>query len=326
MSNIRTDLAIEAREIYQEDKKQEIPGVEVKVEKLQDINITNVKVLDYRGEQIINKPIGTYITIEVPKLRDRDKELEKEVSHVLAQQLSKLDKLKENKAKVLVVGLGNWNITPDALGPKVVSNLLITRHMLELIPDKLDERLKPVCGMAPGVLGITGIETGEIIKGIVEKVGPTVVVAIDALASRKTERLNTTIQISDSGINPGSGVGNRRMALTEETLKVPVIGIGVPTVVNAATIVNDTITLLVKALKNNTSPDSSFFKILDKMNENDKTSLINEVLTPYIGNLMVTPKEIDALIDDVSKIIADGINMSVHQGMSLEEINTYINL
>jgi len=163
----------------------------------------------------MGKPKGNYITLEAPGIKDRDPVFEESISEEMAQELKKILPLHKD-SKVLVVGLGNWNITPDALGPKVVDRVMVTRHILELIPDQVDERVRSVCAIAPGVLGITGIETGEIIKGIVEKVKPDVVVAIDALASRRADRIGTTIQIADTGINPGSGIGNKRMELNEK--------------------------------------------------------------------------------------------------------------
>jgi len=319
----RTDLAIESREIYREGTRREVPGVQVEEAGYSEIKVTRVKVLDELGERYIGKPRGNYITLEVPKLNENDMELQQQVSTVMSEELKKLINI-DKKAPVLVVGLGNWNITPDALGPKVVSKLMITRHLLEYIPDQVDERVRPVCAVSPGVLGITGIETGEIIRGVVEKVKPALLIAIDALASRKMERISTTIQIGDTGINPGSGIGNRRMTINKENLGIPVIAIGVPTVVDAATIASDVIDLVIDSLIKNTPEDSPIYNIIKNMDRGDKYALIREVLNPYTGNLVVTPKEIDSMIENISKIVANGINLALHPGITYEEMLSFI--
>lgn len=324
MKNIRTDLAIEAREIFGKGDKSEIPGVRVDVEKTENITITRVIVEEEVGARIMGKAKGNYITLEVPGLKDNDKDLQENVSIVLSKEIVKLIKL-NNKSVILVVGLGNWNITPDALGPKVIEHLLVTRHIKEYIPDQIEEGVRSVCAVAPGVLGITGIETTEIIRGIVDRVKPDLVIAIDALASRKLERVNTTIQIADTGINPGSGVGNNRKQLSKETLGIPVIAIGVPTVVDAATMANDTIDLVLDTMIKEATKDSDFYKMLKDMNRDDKYKLIQEVLNPYFGNLMVTPKEVDRLIEDISVVIADGLNVALHPGIDTKDLGRYIN-
>lgn len=310
----RTDLALEAHEMRCQQEKRtdnKIDGVAVETEEKEDVTITRVKVLNETGVQKLNKPVGNYVTIDAPHLKSRDPELYLLVETTLKEELDKLYQLDEN-AVSLVVGLGNWNITPDALGPKVVSSVLVSRHLKEYLPDKIDDRIRPACAIAPGVMGITGIETGEIIKGVVEKIKPSLVIVIDALASMKMERVSTSIQLSDTGITPGSGVGNARKALNEETLGCKVIAIGVPMVVDAATIAIDTID-----------------KVLQKsseqyLTEEQKSKLVETILSPYDENVMVTPKEIDVLIDDVSKIIANGINLSLHRSMTLDEINLYL--
>ena len=324
MRNIRTDLAIEAREIFGKGDQHDIPGVNVDVEKTEDITITRVKVEEEVGARIMGKAKGNYITLEVPRLKDNDKDLQEDVSIALSKEIVKLIKL-NNKSVILVVGLGNWNITPDALGPKVVEHLLVTRHIKEYIPEQIDESVRSVCAVAPGVLGITGIETSEIISGIVDRVKPDLVIAIDALASRKLERVNTTIQIADTGINPGSGVGNNRKQLSKETLGIPVLAIGVPTVVDAATMANDTIDLVLDSMIKETTKGSDFYKMLKDMNRDDKYKLIQEALHPYYGHLMVTPKEVDRLIEDISVVIADGLNVALHPGVDTKDLGRYIN-
>ena len=218
---------------------------------------------------------------------------------------------------MLVVGLGNWNITPDSLGPKVVDRIMVTRHLLELIPDKVDERVRSVCAISPGVLGITGIETGEIIRGVIEKINPDVVIAIDALASRRTDRIGVTIQLADTGINPGSGIGNKRMALNKETLGADTIAIGVPTVVYAHTIGRDTLKLMQDSAPQVVS-EANF------TSEEQLDIMLSQILSENMGDLVVTPKDVDIMIDNISGIIADGINLAVHNNVSLDEIRTFL--
>lgn len=325
MARIRTDLAIEAREFYnKQENKSDIPGVLVDVEKQEDITVTRVKVVEDVGARVIGKPKGNYITIEVPKLRDNDKELQDEVGKTLAKEVASIVKLNDQSV-ILVVGLGNWNVTPDALGPRVVEHLLVTRHIKEYVPDQIDEGVRSVCAVAPGVLGITGIETSEIIRGIVDRVKPDLVIAIDALASRKMERVSTTIQLADTGINPGSGVGNNRKELSLESMGVPVVAVGVPTVVDAATMASDTIDMVVDSLIEESPKNGEFYNMLKDMDRTEKYKLINEVISPYVGNLMVTPKEIDRLIDDVAIVIANGLNLALHPSIGPDDIDRYIN-
>lgn len=323
-NNIRTDLAIEARELYKEGNAGEVPGVEVEDESSLDVKVTRVKIISLEGEQAMGKPMGTYITIEAEKLRNRDMDVEDEVSRVMAKELVQLLKI-DKDAVVMVVGLGNWNVTPDALGPRVISKLMVTRHLLELKPEYRDSGLRPVCAITPGVMGTTGIETGDIIQGVIAKVKPDLVIAIDALASRRMNRISTSIQIADTGINPGSGIGNNRAALNQETLGIPVIGIGVPTVVDAGTMANDTIDMLIETLIQQSKGNTQFYNMLKSMDKDEKYRLITEVISPYVGKLVVTPKDIDAIIDDVSRIIANGINISLHEGLTLEDVNRYVN-
>lgn len=324
MISVRTDLAIEAKEAYSKQKKGDIDGVEVEEAKDGDISITSVRIVNKNGERSLGKPIGTYVTIDMPKFTSYDADTMDNVSKVLADSLEKFLKL-EKSDTALVVGLGNWNVTPDALGPKVISKLMITRHLKQLVPDSIDEGIRAVCALAPGVLGLTGIETGEIIKGVIDKIKPDVVICIDALASRKMDRVNSTIQIGNTGISPGSGIGNKRMEISEKTLGIPVIAIGVPTVVDAATMANDTIDMVIDEMIKQSKEGSGFYNMLKSMDKNDKQKLIQEILDPYVGNLVVTPKEVDMVIDSISKIIANGINIALQPALELEDINRYIN-
>lgn len=323
MLSVRTDLAVEAKELYEEKSSSKIPGVEVKEYREGLIKITDVKVVNDEGEKAMNKPKGSYITIDIPEVSGYDQDTMEEISEVLAKVLSPLIKLEDNMT-AMVVGLGNWNVTPDALGPKVVKGLMITRHLKELIPDQIDEGIRPVCAIAPGVLGLTGIETGEIIRSVASKIKPNLIICIDALASRKLDRINRTIQIGNTGISPGSGVGNKRMEISERTLGIPVIAIGVPTVVDAATIANDTIDMVIDEMINQATQGGSFYNMLKSLDRNEKQRMIEEILNPYVGSLMVTPKEVDSVIDSVSKVISTGINIALQPALDIKEINNYI--
>jgi spore protease len=320
---IRTDLAVENRELYKQASNEDSKGVDIEKEEKESYIVTRIKVLNKEGSENIHKPIGTYITIDVPRLNKSDEDLKDEISQVVAKEIKGLGKNKEN-SKILIVGLGNWNITPDALGPKVVERVLVTRQFFINYNKEIDETVANVAALSPGVMGITGIETGEIIKGVVEKVKPDLVIAVDALASRKMDRVSTTIQISDTGINPGAGVGNNRMEFNESTIGVPVIAIGIPTVVDAATIVNDTLDLIIDSLKSEANVGSEFYNLLSQISSEEKYSLIQEVLNPYMKNVVVTPTDIDILIDDLSIIVANGLNMALHPGIDLKDVNRYI--
>lgn len=324
MISVRTDLAVEAKEIYKAENNGEMPGIDVEEYSEGDIKITNVKIVSDIGEKMMGKPKGTYITIDIPEFVHYDAEAMDRVSVVMGKVLSPLIKL-DDSMTALVVGLGNWNVTPDAVGPKVVSKLMVTRHLKQLVPDSIDEGIRPVCAISPGVLGITGMETGEIIRGIVERIKPNLVICIDALASRKMDRVNRTIQIGTSGISPGAGIGNRRMEISEKTLGVPVIAIGVPTVVDAATLANDTIDLVLDEMIKSANAGGEFYNMLKSIDKVEKQKMITEILNPYVGNLVVTPKEIDMVINSVSKIIANGINISLQPALDLEDINKYLN-
>lgn len=323
MYHIRTDLALENRELYKQVSNQDAKGVDIEKEEKDSYTVTRIKVLNKEGSENLQKPIGTYITIDVPGLNKSDEDLKDEISQVVAKEIKGLGKNRED-SKILIVGLGNWNITPDALGPKVVKRVLVTRQFFVNYNKEIDETVANVAALSPGVMGITGIETGEIIKGVVEKVKPDLVIAVDALASRKMDRVSTTIQISDTGINPGAGVGNNRMEFNESTMGIPVIAIGIPTVVDAATIVNDTLDLIIDSLKTEAKVGSEFYNLISQISSEEKYSLIQEVLAPYMKNVVVTPTDIDTLIDDLSIIVANGLNMALHPGIDLKDVNRYI--
>ena len=242
-----------------------------------------------------------------------DDESREEVINYLKDELIEILGTDKTK-KTLVIGLGNWNITSDALGPKTVSKTLVTRHIFKNYNKDYDDDFTEVAGLSPGVMGITGIETSEIVKSIVDRIKPDRVIAIDALASRKMERVNTTIQISTAGIAPGGGVGNKRKALNKEYLGVDVIAIGVPTVVDAATLASDVLDMAIDNLINQSDGVGDFYSMLKQLKEEEKYNLIKESLDPYDKNLIVTPKDIDDTIENLSIIISEGLNRSLHPG------------
>ncbi|NLM52459.1 MAG: GPR endopeptidase [Firmicutes bacterium] len=321
--SIRTDLAIEAREMLIREPEQEIPGVKVQEEDLAEMRVTRVQITTPEAEKRMGKKQGHYITLEVPGLRQKNTELQEKVARQFTKELLSLLQLQDDTS-VLVIGLGNWNVTPDALGPRVVKDLLVTRHILKLEPETLGEGFRAVSALAPGVLGITGVETGEIIQGLVEKTKPDLLLAIDALAARNLSRLHTTIQIADSGITPGSGVGNRRLAISQETIGIPVIAVGVPTVVDAVTIADDLASQLLAAIMEQAGPQSPVYKVVQSIAESDKRTVMAEILNPYGGRLMVTPKEIDTLIEDMARLLAGGLNAALHPAIGRQESTKYL--
>lgn len=323
--NARTDLAIEAREMYFENSaiETDVEGIEAEEESYDfDIKVTRVKVTSQKGANALDKPIGSYITMELPDPLYAEQEAYEEACRVCAKELSSLIN-KKSDGTVLVIGLGNRNITADALGPKAVDSVLVTRHLLQYMPEEIDQRLRSVCAVSPGVLGITGVETGEIVRGICDKVKPSLIIAIDALCSRRMERINNTVQLTDTGIVPGAGIGNRRMAIDEKALGIPVIAIGVPTVIDAATIVGDTIDRIIDNLKENAEENIPLYKMLTVIAEDDKYGMIKQVLLPDRGDFVVTPKEIDSAVSRIAEIIANGINIALHQGITLSDIDRY---
>ncbi len=312
MYNFRTDLALERRNLYRtaNNIKNEIDGIETEEEKVgDDILTTRVKVLSKQGEEAINKPIGNYITIDIKNLKVANEDEMQKASEVVTKELKALiDKHVSSKDSVLIVGLGNLYVTPDALGPKVINEIDITRHLLEYMPEVLNEDTRSVSAVSPGVLGTTGIETQEILKGIVQNINPKLIIIIDALSSRSIERISSSIQIADTGIVPGAGVGNTRKELTKDSLGVPVIAIGIPTVVEAATIAADCLTMFIQKVQEQAKSND----FLNQLQEEDKYEMIKEVLSPNDYNFIVTPKEIDELIENMKDIVARGINFAIN--------------
>lgn len=323
--NIRTDLALEAQEIIQSQTAAEIPGVVS--EKLQEdgISINRLQVETDEASRQLGKSRGRYLTFETPGLRRKDAALQDRLSEILARELvSFLELPSDLNQAVLVVGLGNWNVTPDSLGPKVIEDLLVTRHAMTVGQKILGEGFRAVCALSPGVLGTTGIETGEIVAALVKRVKPSLVIVIDALAARRLERLHTTIQVADSGISPGSGVGNNRLGINRQTVGVPVVAIGVPTVVDASTIAGEAFDALADHFKK----DARGFALTNALKDFDwdqRRILITEVLEPYAGGrLMVTPKETDTFIEDMAYIISGALNSALHPRVHSEGSEKYL--
>lgn len=311
MYNFRTDLADERRDLYKKANKieNEVDGIEAEEEQITDkIKVTRVKITNEQGEQAIGKKQGNYITIDIQKMNIITEEEALKASETLANELRKLVENKiQSKEDVLIVGLGNEEVTPDALGPNVVKDIEVTRHIINYLPQYIDENARPVSAIAPGVLGTTGIETLEVIKGVVDNIKPKLLIVIDALASRSMERISSTIQLSDTGIVPGAGVGNTRKELTENTLGIPVIALGIPTVVETAVVVNDALDLFIEKLQQEANSND----YLNQLKEEDNYEQIKEALLPKDFNFIVTPKEIDELILNMSEVVARGINMSM---------------
>lgn len=292
---IRTDLALETKERFAEENV-EVRGVEVSEDynKEKDIRTTVVKIRTENGAKTMGRPQGNYITIEAPNLSVPDEDYHREVSEEIARHLRQLIDLNKEQS-ILVVGLGNLGITSDSLGPHVVENLHMTRHIIREygLNGMGQEKMHRTSGIIPGVMAQTGMETSEIVEGVVAETKPDVVIAVDALAARSTRRLNRTIQITDTGIHPGSGVGNHRIGLTEENLQVKVIGIGVPTVVDAATIVHD-----------------SMAHLLDALDEAEQKEFLEEMISPHLHSMFVTPKDVDETVKYLSFTISEGLNLA----------------
>lgn len=288
----RTDMADERRELVQ---SEEMDGVESQEEEKNGIKISRIRVVNEKGEAKLNKPVGQYITIEVPPLSDHAQIMDDRLYAVSEEIAALLPK----EGTILVVGLGNSSITPDALGPKAAGMVLATRHIKgELERSTGMDALRSVTVLAPGVLGQTGMESSEILAGIVKETAPAAVIVVDALASRRLARLGCTVQISDSGISPGSGVGNKRKEISKATLGVPVVSIGVPTVVDAATLVLD---------------------LLEEAQSREPDQSLKEKLEPRGARMIITPREIDLLIDRASHLVGMAINCALHPSIDPEE-------
>lgn len=314
-----TDLAIEAAEALTENIDNQ-NGIELSTNESENATLTHIKITNNKGAEETGKPMGNYITIESPYMRENTPEIHEEIKKLFADSLSELCHLKQEDS-VLIVGLGNRYVTPDSLGPKVISGIMVTRHIKDCLPQEIKHNVRPVAAVTPGVMGLTGIETSEIIKGIAEKAKPSLIIAIDALAARKASRINSTVQMSDTGVTPGAGVGNKRGALNKETMGVPVIAIGVPTVVDAATLVNDSLNSILAAMLEASEEGKDFYLTLQKLSGEEKYSLISACLDPYTENMFVTPKEVDSVVNTLADIISGGINMALQPEVDIENVN-----
>ncbi len=301
---VHTDLAVEAQESAA-DGSGEMPGVRIREQEYRELGltVTRVEVLDERGEKAIGKPKGLYITLEAESMREEDEEGGRELSRQLSLYVKEMLEQAGAPRSVLVVGLGNQEVTPDSLGPRALDNLRITRH--------LKEASVSISGIVPGVMAQTGMETAQIIHGIVEETGPEAVLVVDALAARSVSRLGNTIQLSSTGIQPGSGVGNHRHSLTEESLGVPVIALGVPTVVAAAAIVYDTLDGLSELLE--AAGAASQADAVEGMTLEERYQMVKELIEPRLGPMFVTPGNIDEQVKLLSFIISEGINMAFEE-------------
>lgn len=299
MNGIYTDLACEIREL-----SPDLEGISEQTEEKGEIHIRRVGVITEAASRKIGKAIGNYVSLDAERLIQRPKELFSAMEQAIADEIRTLLRFNVEHSCIMVVGLGNRSVTPDSLGPRTVERVMITRHIKRFVPDLMDFDTPAVCAFAPGVLGITGIETTDFIKGVANKVKPDCVIAVDSLASRRAARISTTVQISDAGISPGSGVGNRRTDISRETIGVRVISIGVPLVVRASTIIRDFASILSD---NTDGGKESLASAAEKLRERD------------LEDMIVTPKDIDTIADDMSKIVAGGINRALY-GSNIDKV------
>ncbi|MDN5348030.1 MAG: spore protease [Clostridia bacterium] len=306
LCRIYSDLALEAHDLLRGATRQEVPGVKEDKETYPEATVTTVTIFNNVGEQALGKPQGTYITIEAPVLLTNNPPAHENIANILGQKISYLLQ-KHNIGltdPILVVGLGNWEATPDSLGPRIIRDFTVTQHLFKYAPQSVPPGTRPVSAISPGVLGTTGIETADIIRGIIDKVKTfKAIIAIDALAAGDLKRIGTNIQVCDTGINPGSGIGSQRLAINQQNMGVPVIAIGIPTVVHAGVIIFEALEH-IKLLYPNLGVE--FPQQIIKQ-------LIAQVLRPFGGNLVVTPKEIDELIHNQAWVIGAALNQALHK-------------
>ncbi|MET1030549.1 GPR endopeptidase [Domibacillus tundrae] len=314
----RTDLALESALIAEQQNGGKVEGITLKEEEKEETKVTTVEITE-GAERITGRKAGHYVTIESADLRKSDSSRHAAISRVVAEEIRLFVQgagLSQN-ASCLIAGLGNELITPDSLGPRVTDRLIVTNHLFKLHPEYVQNGYRPVSAISPGVMGMTGIETGDILLGLIEREKPDFLIVIDALASRSIERLNATIQMTDAGIQPGAGIGNRRKEISRHTAGIPVIAIGIPTVIDAVTVTRDAIEMVMKHLqeKSGREDDSwkrSFLGNIGLLDENEKHQLINDVLTPAGLNMIVTPKEADLFIHGAAAIISSALNEALH--------------
>lgn len=322
--SVRTDLALEEKERFESDHV-EISGVvlEEDYDEASELRVTRVEIKTENGAKAMGKPVGTYLTIETPNLAMPDEKSQTVIAEKVCSFIKELIRkfeVKDKDLSILVVGLGNREVTPDSLGPCVADHLSVTRHIVKEYGKYaigVDDA-PMISAVVPGVMGQTGMESAEIVRGIVSETNPDVIIAVDALAARNSKRLNRTIQIADTGIHPGSGVGNHRNGMTMETLGVPVIGIGVPTVVDAATIVNDTMENFIRALESSDSL-KGVGEVLRSYNAGEKYEFVKELISPHLNGMFVTPKDVDEMVHHISHTLSEAINMLFSAGSGRSE-------
>lgn len=314
--NFRTDMADERVDEYKKvNNLSSLDGIEVLQKNNDLVTITRVNVLNKNGEEALQKKIGSYITVETKDIKYLDDDQENVLVKCVGDEIKELvNSINKNNASILIVGLGNEYITPDALGPKVVKNINITRHFINLTRDLIDKNTREVSAILPGVLGTTGIETSEIVKSVVEKIKPDLVIAIDSLASSSMQRIGNTIQLSNTGITPGAGVKNKREGLNIETLNVPVIALGVPTVVDFVTLTNEAIDKMIEKTKNEVDElenidEEEVEKFIKFLNNESRYEMVANLLDS--SSYILTPKEVDELIDITSSIIGKSLNLAL---------------
>lgn len=361
-----SDLVVEAQELLELQRAgaAALPGVRTETRRHEVATVVRMSIETPEAGRALGKVPGYYSTIESEGLRERNEEVHQKITQILAEELAIfLQRMGIGpEDPVLVVGLGNWNSTPDSLGPKTVGQLLVTRHLHQMVPPEARGGLRPLSALAPGVLGLTGIETAEIISGVVHRIHPALVVCIDALAARSTRRLATTIQMADTGIHPGSGVGNKRFGITRETLGVPVLALGVPTVIQAATIISDGMEMLAGQQPAPPGPEGAAWPALLSspapvgspatagfpppvgspgsagaspaagwgswgpagVSLQQKQRALSQLLAPFMGDLIVTPKDIDVLVEDMAQTLAAGLNAAFHPSLDLSNVLQYL--
>ncbi|MDD3221234.1 MAG: GPR endopeptidase [Clostridia bacterium] len=312
--SIRTDLAIENAEMFQ--GAEELQGVSITEEngRTSGIRVVHVQIENEKGAEKMGKAMGDYITLEVPELDQTDVSYHREITEEVAEQLRNLMPDIKNK-KILVAGVGNQDMAPDALGPMTIEHLFITRHLIQEYGrnSEITRGMGCVSALAPGVMAQTGIETREILLGAVRETKPEVLIVIDALAARSVKRLNKTIQITNTGIAPGAGVGNRRFGIDEESMGIPVIAIGIPTVIDAATIVNDAVGNLLAIMEETKNRLSDrIWEGVAPFDEQERYQLMRELMSPEMINMFVTPKNIDEIVIQMSYTLSESINGLCH--------------
>ncbi len=314
----RTDLALESALIAAEQNSGPMDGIISKEEEKENTLVTTVTINE-EGERITGKRPGLYVTVESPDLRGTDSSRHAAISRVTAEEIRLFIETAglSKDATCLVAGLGNDHVTPDSLGPRVTDRLIVTSHLFKLHPEHVQKGYRPVSAISPGVMGTTGIETGDILLGLIEREQPDFLIVVDALASRSIERLNATIQMTDTGIQPGAGIGNRRKEISRRTAGIPVIAIGIPTVIDAATLTRDAVELVMDHLEEKSGQADaewkrSFLGNVGLLNEEEKRQLIHDVLSPAGLNMIVTPKEADTFIHGAAAVVASALNEALH--------------